>query len=159
MVLGILLIVLACFLNAVVVLIPTVTALICTEIFLVFLRKLKLRNDLFEQLMITAGYILSLLFAASLQVYIWRLFPAEEGWRWSIAVFSFVLGTACMLIGRIYTSESPYFRAWAARRFMIGVVLLSATLAVAYSNVHVFVFVQAAPSEVRRFLIGEIPQK
>lgn len=159
MVLGVFLILLACLLNAVVILIPGTVAYVITGMIVALMHKLKLRNYTIEQFMFTSMHILSLLFAASLQVFIWQLLPGEEGWRWTLANLAFVIGTGCVLLFKVSQSQSPFDRAWSARRFMIGVILFSATLGVSFSNVNVYVFVRAAPGEVLRFMIGELPKK
>lgn len=159
MVLGVFIILLACLLNAVVILIPGTVAHVITALIVDLMHKLKLRSYTIEQFMFTSMHILSLLFAASLQVFIWRLRPGEESWRWTLANLTFVIGTGCVLIFKLSQSQSPFDRAWSARRFMIGVILFSATLAVAFSNVDVYVFVRAAPGEVLRFIVGELPKK
>lgn len=159
MVLGLLLILLAGLLNACIVLAPSLAILIANLIFLKILAKLKLKNERFEQLMITGGYIASLLFAASLQVHLWKLLPGVDPWRWTVSELCFVFGTSLMLLIGIFASSAPFDRAWSARRFMIGVILFSGTLGWSYSNLKVFTFVQAAPGQVLRFFIGEVPKE
>lgn len=155
MVLGILIILLACLINAFIVILPGIGAAIVAAVLIAFLQKIKLQSDLFEQCLGTFCLIASVPFAACLQLLIWELKPETDTWRWSAAGVSYFAGTAVMLVIAVFNSESPWDRAWSARRFMISVVLMTTTLGASFLHQGTYDFFRAVPGAVSKFLVGE----
>jgi len=157
MVFGILVILLACLINTCLVLLPGFVSLILAEIVKAFLHKVKMRSDGLDAIVFAILSALATPFAATLQVYLWGLRFGEDAWRWSLAGVAYVLGAAVVLIILLFNSENRFDRAWAARRFMLGVILVCATLGFANSNSNVYEYVKLAPSAVAKFVFGGPP--
>ncbi|MBK9187726.1 MAG: hypothetical protein IPM33_02105 [Phycisphaerales bacterium] len=154
MVFGILVILLACLINTCLVLLPGLVSFLLALLVQSFLHKVKMRSDSLDAIVFTTLAALATPFAAALQLLLWGLHFGEDAWRWSMAGVAYVLGAGVVLIILLFNSQNPFERAWAARRFMLGVILVCATLGLANSNQDVYEFVSIVPFALAKFLFG-----
>jgi len=115
-----------------------------------------MRSDSLDAIVFAMLSALSTPFAAALQLLLWGLPFGEDAWRWSMAGVTYVLGAGVVLVIKIFNSQNPFDRAWAARRFMLGTVLVCTTLGLANSNQKAYEIVAYAPFAVAKFVFGEV---
>lgn len=156
MVFGILVILLACLINTCLVLIPGFVAYLLALLAQTFLHKVKMRSDNLDAIVFAVLSALATPFAAALQLLLWVLPFGADSWRWSMAGVTYVLGAGVVLVIQIFNSQNPFDRAWAARRFMLGAILVCTTLGLANSNRKVYEIVAYAPFAVAKFVFGGV---
>lgn len=156
MVVGVLVILLACLINTCLVLIPGLVAFLLALLAQTFLHKVKMRSNSLDAIVFAILSALATPFAASLQLLLWGLPFGEDSWRWSMAGVTYVLGAGVVLIILIFNSQNPFDRAWAARRFMLGTILMCTTLGFANSNKKAYEIVAYAPFAVAKFVFGGV---
>lgn len=157
MVLGLLAIVFTAFVNAFIVLMPMFAAFLLALALIKFLTFFKVRSFALEKLLGVLLLNVGVFFAAALQMHLWELVAGQERWRWIFAAGNYLFGAFLILIVQVPMNKSPLERSWASNRFVIGSLVMLATLGVAFRVESVYQFIYSAPWKLVIFLCGDHP--
>jgi hypothetical protein len=154
MILGIIIIVFAGLLNALLVLLPMLIMRLIHWGVVSYLYHLKIRSDRVDFLSGVALDTFGVVMASCLQIWVWKLIPGTDAWLWILAVTTYAIGGLMILLVVIPHTTNPFERATASQRFMISSLICMALLAVAFRVPEVHVRLKQLPVDVATFVFG-----
>lgn len=155
MILGLLAIAFTALANALIVLMPMFIAAVIAAIIIKFLTFFKVRSFRVENWLNVLLLNVGVFFAAALQMHLWGLVAGQERWRWIFAAGNYLFGAFLLLLIQVPMNKSPLARNWASNRFVIGSLVMLATLGVSFRIDSVYQFIYSAPGKLVIFLLGD----
>ena len=154
MILGIALILLAAWLNAIVLLIPLIPFSMFTWWAVDLCQKLHWMRRSGAVLAGLGLILFGLLLAACFQMWIWGLAPHAEPGRWTMAVAAYALGQAVVLVGTYKSATSQMTRRFASWKAAFESSAFAFLFLLAFLIPSIHAFLAVFPVRLIRFIVG-----
>ena len=154
MVLGVVIILLACVLNVMLLAIPLVLLVWFADWATDLMKKLHWIGPRGADVVYLAILVFTILMAACIQLWVWGLAPRAEPGRWILAVSAFAIGEACLVfVGYKWDTSQHHrrFRSWISASRVCGFTFVCL---LAYTSVTLHGVLAALPGRVLHFVVG-----